>query len=41
MTTAAARGDAGMVVVCDRADDELAEILRDSGFRPEVGLFGL
>jgi hypothetical protein len=38
MGAAATRGDAGMVVVCDTRDHELAEILSQAGFRSEVNL---
>jgi hypothetical protein len=41
MSTAAARGDAGMVVVCGQQDHELRQVLVDAGFRAEVDLFAL
>lgn len=41
MWAAAARGDAGMVVVCDRHDHELRHVLLDAGYRAEVDLFAL
>jgi hypothetical protein len=39
MSAAAARGDAGMVVVCGQQDRELRQVLVDAGFRAEVDLF--
>jgi hypothetical protein len=38
MGAAATGGGAGMVVVCDTRDHELAEILSQAGFRSEVNL---
>ncbi|MDY7101930.1 MAG: hypothetical protein S0880_12145 [Actinomycetota bacterium] len=39
MATAADRGDARLLVVCDGADEELAQILTDIDFRAEVDVF--
>lgn len=39
IVTAAARGDAGLVVVADAADDGLPTILLERGFEPAVDLF--
>jgi hypothetical protein len=39
LASSAARGDSGMVIVCDRLDDELGRILDNRGFRAEVDLF--
>lgn len=39
MRSAAARGDAQMIVVCDSADGPLGEILAAAGFEPVVDMF--
>jgi hypothetical protein len=41
MATAADRGDAGMVVVCETHDHELRDILVQADFRAEVDLYAL